>query len=193
VSFHCNVEQLTSKLLINQSCFLRKRSAHNNKESPQQKQNRKIKRRNPINPATTTTMINSNNNKRGFLVFALMSISHIEDSFAFFQKMKPQSTSLRHFATKKSNEIEIRSENPFRNVDVDIDKAQDCASHFGAYPADEVEHLRDGKSRTKAGNKDTFFKLFELLTSLLMFSSFSSSHVDDSRTACTSSSEYGFR
>jgi len=89
-------------------------------------------------------MINSNNNKRGSLVFALMWISHIEDSFAFFQKMKPQSTPLRHFATtKKSNEIQIRSENPFRDVHVDIDKAQDCASHFGEYPADEVEYLRD--------------------------------------------------
>lgn len=87
-----------------------------------------------------------------------MWISHIEDSFAFFQKMKPQSTPLRHFATtKKSNEIQIRSENPFRDVHVDIDKAQDCASHFGEYPADEVEYLRDGKSKTKTKNENIFF------------------------------------
>jgi len=76
--------------------------------------------------------------------------------------MKPQFTPLRHFATKKTNELEIRSRNPFRDVDVDIDKAQDCASHFGECPAEEVEHLRDGKSKAKTKNENLLFQIFRM-------------------------------
>jgi hypothetical protein len=35
--------------------------------------------------------------------------------------------------------------NPFRQVDIDLDKARDYANHFGKYPVEDVEKMRDGR------------------------------------------------
>jgi len=85
------------------------------------------------------------NSKMEILFFALMSTLHIEDSFAFFQqKMKPH-WKTHSFANKNgNNELEIDSGDAFREVEIDIDKAVYCASHFGECPVEEVEKLRDG-------------------------------------------------
>jgi len=85
------------------------------------------------------------NNKMGLLFFALMSTLHIDGSFAFVhQKMKPQWRT-DSFAIKNSNnELVIYSGSSFREVEIDMDKAVYCASHFGECPVEEVEKLRDG-------------------------------------------------
>ena len=43
------------------------------------------------------------------------------------------------YASKKSES------NPFREVDLDLDKARDFANHFGKYPVKDVEKMRDGR------------------------------------------------
>jgi hypothetical protein len=50
--------------------------------------------------------------------------------------MRISSTTSRHASSHDNN--------PFREVDIDLDKAGDCANHFGKYPVKEVEKMRDG-------------------------------------------------
>ena len=45
------------------------------------------------------------------------------------------------FASKKQD---VATQNPFRDVDIDLDKARDYANHFGKYPVKDVEKMRDG-------------------------------------------------
>mmetsp|Transcript_43209 Transcript_43209/g.46903 ORF Transcript_43209/g.46903 Transcript_43209/m.46903 type:complete len:179 (-) Transcript_43209:904-1440(-) len=74
-------------------------------------------------------------NKMNLLFFALMSTLPIKDSFAFVQqKMKHKKWITRSFANKNSN----------NELEIDVDKAVYCASHFGECPVEEIEKLRDG-------------------------------------------------
>jgi hypothetical protein len=47
----------------------------------------------------------------------------------------------------KGNDIvsSSRDNNPFRDVDLDLEKAREVANHFGKYPIKEVEKIRDGR------------------------------------------------
>jgi hypothetical protein len=42
--------------------------------------------------------------------------------------------------------------NPFRDVDLDLERIQDCANHFGKYPVAEIEKMRDGKPSLRGGS-----------------------------------------
>lgn len=100
-------------------------------------------------------MINAN--KMGSLVLALMLAATMKTSikgcFAFVHfeaASKFATTGSNHpffFALRNDDktDIEVGSSrrNPFRQVDVDIEKASDCASNFGECPIEEVEELRD--------------------------------------------------
>lgn len=44
-----------------------------------------------------------------------------------------------------------RDDNPFRQVDIDLEKARDYANHFGKYPVKEVEKMRDGRWKRTCG------------------------------------------
>jgi hypothetical protein len=46
---------------------------------------------------------------------------------------------------KNKNTVPSTTENPFRPVDIDLEKARDYANHFGKYSAKDVEQMRDGK------------------------------------------------
>jgi len=88
-----------------------------------------------ISNTLTATMTS---NKMNLLLFALVSTLPIKDSFAFVQqKMKHKKWITHSFANKNSN----------NELEIDVDKAVYCASHFGECPVEEIEKLRDGKSK----------------------------------------------
>jgi hypothetical protein len=57
--------------------------------------------------------------------------------------------SVTTFVDKKGGrgeDIVLATSNPFRQDDLDLEKVQDCANHFGKYPVKEIEKMRDGES-----------------------------------------------
>jgi len=88
---------------------------------------------------TTMTL----NNKIGILSFAMTTIFGTKMGVFAFAPQKRKL--LTEWITTK-----VRSNSAFREVDIDIDRAQDCASHFGECPVEMIEELRDGKFQAVA-------------------------------------------
>lgn len=79
-------------------------------------------------------MMNKSKQHTGIFVLALVSIYHLESSYAF--QIQPRLTSpSKHSATSY----------PFREVgnDIDLDLAEDCARNLGHCSVEELEHCRD--------------------------------------------------
>jgi len=72
------------------------------------------------------------NKNTGSFFLALVSIHGLESSYAF-QIHRRSATPSKMFA-----EIEL-----FHEIDIDLDLAEDCATHFGKYSVEEIEHCRD--------------------------------------------------
>jgi len=83
------------------------------------------------------------NNKIGILSFAMTTIFGTKMGVFAFAPQKRKL--LTEWITTK-----VRSNSAFREVDIDIDRAQDCASHFGECPVEMIEELRDGKFQAVA-------------------------------------------
>ena len=64
-------------------------------------------------------------------------------------KLKRNENNKKSISQKKNKNKNVgpssTTENPFRPVDIDLDKARDYADHFGKYSAKDVEKMRDGK------------------------------------------------
>ena len=70
-------------------------------------------------------------------VFALLSIPRRVWGFRPVRQVDLLASS--RYATEK------QESNPFREVDLDLNKARDYANHFGKYPVKDVEKMRDGR------------------------------------------------
>jgi hypothetical protein len=81
----------------------------------------------------------------------------IETSFAF-QTLPPPGTKKDSFSLNTNTFLSVHkkvgvgsainpssTDNPFREINLDLERIQDCATHFGKYPVDEIERMRDGK------------------------------------------------
>mmetsp|Transcript_19842 Transcript_19842/g.55317 ORF Transcript_19842/g.55317 Transcript_19842/m.55317 type:complete len:242 (+) Transcript_19842:108-833(+) len=88
-----------------------------------------INSRNKLTYRTRTEMMNKT---EGLLTLALVSIAYIDTSDAFIAH--------RHAPTV-SKIFDVN--NPFREVDINIDFAEDCVNNFGKYSFEELEHARD--------------------------------------------------
>eukprot|EP00536_Pseudo-nitzschia_multiseries_P004763 jgi/Psemu1/302823/fgenesh1_kg.82_\ len=72
------------------------------------------------------------NKNEKLLALALVSIAHIETSDGF----------MIHRHTPTTTKI-LDGNNPFREVDINIDMAEDLVSNIGKYSLEEIEHCRD--------------------------------------------------
>jgi len=72
----------------------------------------------------------------GILALALVSIVRLETSHGFLTQQRQTST-----RTTLSKHFDGNS--PFREVDLDIDLAEDCVGNFGKYSFEEIEQCRD--------------------------------------------------
>lgn len=74
-------------------------------------------------------------------------VATLAPSFGFHvvapQKSRAVSTTLVH--AESSSEMNLSTGEPFQNTDVDMDRARECAEHFGRCSTKEMRKLRDGK------------------------------------------------
>ena len=74
------------------------------------------------------------NNHKGILALALVFVAPDATLGFLIHRQAPAPSS------------RFDGNNPFRDLDVDIDLAEDCASNFGKYSFEEIKQCRDGKS-----------------------------------------------
>jgi hypothetical protein len=87
-----------------------------------------------------------------YLFFALVACAVVDTACAFRvlpqSRRNPYPTSANVLFSKNGgfgNDIVPLVDNPFREVDIDLEKINDCANHFGKYPVKEIEKMRDGE------------------------------------------------
>ena len=74
------------------------------------------------------------NKNAGALLLALAAINGLESSYAF-QVYRRSATPSNFFGQT----------DPFREIDIDLDIAKDCATNFGKYSFEEIEQCREGE------------------------------------------------
>lgn len=77
-------------------------------------------------------------------IFVLVAATVVAPSFGFHiapQKTARVSTHVLH----ESSEMNLSTNEPFQETDLDFERARDCADHFGKCSTKEMRKLRDGK------------------------------------------------
>jgi len=73
------------------------------------------------------------NKTTGSLFLAMVYFHGLESSYAFQIHRNWATSALKSFAET----------DPFRAIDIDLNVAEDCATHFGKYSVEEIEYCRD--------------------------------------------------
>jgi hypothetical protein len=73
----------------------------------------------------------------------VLVLATVAPSFGF-HVAPPQKTRVSTLVLK-SSEMNLSAGEPFKNEDVDFERARECADHFGKCSTKEIRKLRDGK------------------------------------------------
>jgi hypothetical protein len=64
-------------------------------------------------------------------------------SVAGFRPVRQVDLTTRLHVKERNDIVPSTRDNPFRDVDIDLDKARDYVNHFGKYPVKDIEKMRD--------------------------------------------------